>query len=124
VRAGVEAAGARLLTFSAEAGRIAERQREQAAFLAMRLNAQLKGEIDALRRAARDGSLTMPHWDRLQRLVSAHRFGANGNADMDPHKSIVRVDEHAARKALICFEPRRSRLPAVVSGGSRSPAPG
>ena len=55
LRAGAEVAGARVSTIGVETKRIAARQMKNAAFLAMRLNAQVKGELDALKRAAHDG---------------------------------------------------------------------
>jgi hypothetical protein len=127
LRAGVQAASARLLTFSAEAGQIAERQREQAAFLAMRLNAQVKGEIDALKRATREGRLMPPSWHRVSAIAFAHRGSANGGetkeapgAPREAREAMFRNEERGSRNALVCVEPWRSRLPVVQSEGSRS----
>jgi hypothetical protein len=127
LRAGAQAAGARLLTFSAGARQVAERQREQAAFLAMRLNAQVKGEIDALKRATRERRLMPLNWHKVSAIAFAHRGGANGGeteeepgAPKEAHEGMFRNEERGTRNALVCVEPWRSRLPAVQTRGSRS----
>ena len=74
IKAALDAVYTQLWTLSAEARRIAERQGEQAAFLAIRLNAQAKGEIDALKRVVREGRLTPPQW----RKVASVAFFRNG----------------------------------------------
>jgi hypothetical protein len=76
IRAALDTVYARLWTLSAEARRIAERQGEQAAFLAVRLNAQAKGEIDALKRAVREGVLTPP-WRKVASVAFFRNGGAN-----------------------------------------------
>ena len=117
IRAALDAVHAQLWTLSAEARRIAERQGEQAAFLAVRLNAQAKGEIDALKRAVREGRLTTPQW----RKVADVAFLRNGRANEhtgEEGPSAPAAGSASARNALIIVEPWRCRLPAVRGNGS------
>ncbi len=76
IKAALDAVYTKLWTLSAEARRIAERQGEQAAFLAIRLNAQAKGEIDALKRVVREGKLT-PQWHKVASVAFFRNGGAN-----------------------------------------------
>jgi hypothetical protein len=117
LQATADAAGARLSTLTAEVRQIAERQGENAAFLAMRLNAQVKGEIDALKRAAHDGRLTLPGWDKVPRLAFARHASANGGeAPMAlPKGDELEREKRATRNALIPIEPWRCRLPVIKS---------
>ena len=116
IRAALDAVYTKLWTLSAEARRIAERQGEQAAFLAIRLNAQAKGEIDALKRVVREGKLT-PQWHKVASVAFFRNGGAND------HKGEEGPSEPAAgsgssRNALITVEPWRCRLPVVRGSGS------
>jgi len=117
IRAALDVVYAQLWMLSSEARRIAERQGEQAAFLAIRLNAQAKGEIDALKRVVREGKLT-PQWHKVASVAFFRNGGAND------HKGEEGPSEPAAgsgssRNALITVEPWRCRLP-VVRGNSSS----
>jgi hypothetical protein len=110
---------------------MAERQREQAGLLAMRLKAQAKGEIDALRRALREGRLTAPQWRKVAAIGFARKAGGNGGeaaersgeatagrAGSEAEFASIQSGEHASRNALICVEPWRCRLPVVQTNGS------
>jgi hypothetical protein len=127
LRAKTHGTADRLLALRAAAAALAGRQWEQAAFLAVRLNAQAKGEIDALKRAARDGRLAPPGWDKVSAIAFARKDSVNGlNGEGQPS---ARTAEHAgaeadfatshngghASRALICVEPWRCRLPVVKS---------
>jgi hypothetical protein len=91
------------------------RQSEHASLIALRLSAQAKGELDALRRAARAGELTPAAW---------HKFTANGfklkhetsepiDGDAQSKPEGLQNGERVSSTALICQEPWRCRLPAV-----------
>jgi hypothetical protein len=117
IKAALDAVYTKLWTLSAEARRIAERQGEQAAFLAIRLNAQAKGEIDALKRAVREGRLTPPRWSKVASVAFFRNVGAN------EHQGEEGPSERAAgsgssRNALTTVEPWRCRLPVVRGNGS------
>jgi hypothetical protein len=117
IKAALDAVYSQLWTLSAGARRIAERQGEQAAFLAIRLNAQAKGEIDALKRAVREGRLTPPRWSKVASVAFFRNVGAN------EHQGEEGPSERAAgsgssRNALITVEPWRCRLPVVRGNGS------
>jgi hypothetical protein len=109
VTAAADTAGARLGAVSATARQVTERQMEQAAFLVMRLRAQAKGEIDALRRAAHEGKFALPRWNQ----VSAIGFTRKGEADGGEARDAG--GKSSSRNALIPVEPWRCRLPAVRS---------
>ncbi len=85
--------------------------------MALRLSAQAKGELDALRRATRAGELTPAAWRkfmatgfRLRKGPSAPIEGqAHSTAELDGSQNGARVSS----TALICLEPWRCRLPVV-----------
>ena len=126
VRATAGGVSARLLQFSSEARQIAERQGEYAAFLAIRLNAQAKGEIDALKRAAREGRLT-PQWHKVAGVAFFRNGGANvhetgegpgmpaGGSAPEAELASRQSHDRTSRNALIPVEPWRCRLPVVRS---------
>jgi hypothetical protein len=98
---------ARLNLLSTEVRLLVERRSEDAAFLAMRLNAQLKGEMDALRRALQEKRLALPRWHHAARLAFAeHAASALGDSN------------RSSRNALIPREPWRCRLPMIRPGDS------
>jgi hypothetical protein len=122
VRATADGVSARLLQLSAEAKEIAGRQSEYVAFLAIRLNAQAKGEIDALKRAAREGRLT-PQWHKVASIAFFRNGGetgdgpsklAGGSESEAGHASRPGHDR-TSRNALIPVKPWRCRLPVVRS---------
>jgi hypothetical protein len=116
---------------SAEAREVAGRQGEYVAFLAIRLNAQAKGEIDALKRAAREGRLT-PQWHKVASVAffrngSTNVHGTGGGPSIPagesaPETELASCQSHdrTSRNALILVEPWRCRLPVVQSSGPRS----
>jgi hypothetical protein len=126
VRATAGGVSARLLQLSAEAKEIAERQSEYAAFLAIRLNAQAKGEIDALKRAAREARLT-PQWHKVAGVAFFRNGGTNVHEtgegpgmpgdESAPEAELATRQSHdrTSRNALIPVEPWRCRLPVVRS---------
>ena len=94
---------------SATARQVTERQMEQAAFLVMRLRAQAKGEIDALRRAAHEGKFALPRWNQVSAIAFTRKSEADGGEARDAG------GKSSSRNALIPVEPWRCRLPAVKS---------
>ena len=126
VRATADGVSARLLQLSAEAKEIAGRQSEYVAFLAIRLNAQAKGEIDALKRAAREGRLT-PQWHKVASIAFFRNGGANvdetgdgpsklaGGSESEAGLASCPGHDRTSRNALILVEPWRCRLPVVRS---------
>jgi len=117
VRATAGGVSARLLQLSEDARQIAERQGEYAAFLAIRLNAQAKGEIDALKRAVREGRLTTPQWRKVA-SVAFFRDGAANEHKGEEGPSEPAAGSTSSRNALITVEPWRCRLPVVRGNGS------
>lgn len=121
IRATAEAVSARLLQLSVEAKEIAERKSEDAAFLAMRLNAQAKGEIDALKRAAREGRLT-PQWHKVASAAFFRTGAVNVHEAGEGHvvpagASAPETDDRVSGNAVLLVEPWRCRLPVVRSDG-------
>ena len=126
VRATADGVSARLLQLSAEAKEIAGRQSEHVAFLAIRLNAQAKGEIDALKRAAREGRLT-PQWHKVAGVAYFRNGGSNvhetgegpsmpaGGSAPEGELATRQSHDRTSRNALIPVEPWRCRLPVVRS---------
>ena len=91
----------------------AHRQSEQASLIALRLSAQAKGELDALRRAAHAGELTPPAWRKFMKQEPGETIeGAKPEAELDGLQNGARVSSNA----LICIEPWRCRLPVVQTG--------
>ena len=136
IQAAAQGGAGRLLAMGAAARATARRQSERASLFAKRLTAQAKGEIDALRRAARVGRLTPAAW----RKFASHRVSRKGlfngfQTEEKPKESkaarkgseaddaIFRKGEHASSNALICVEPWRCRLPVVQTDRSEQPAP-
>ena len=117
IKAALDAVYTQLWTLSAEARRIAERQGEQAAFLAIRLNAQAKGEINALKRVVREGKLTPPQWRKVASVAFFRKVGANEHQGEEGPSEPV-AGSTSSRNALIPVEPWRCRLPVVRGNGS------
>ena len=136
IHSAAHGAAVRLLALSAATRGTAHLQSERAALLALRLTAQAKGEIDALRRAARSGELTPPAWRRFAAIASQRKGLVNGfemeeeptasksgRTISDTEDATLQTGEYASRNALICVEPWRCRLPVVQTdrlGGSAS----
>jgi hypothetical protein len=100
-------------------------QAENASLILMRLNAQAKGELDALRRAAHEGQLIPPVWRRLAAGRTSNSHLGNG-ADHDEHSTesngaaepaaeyaTSQLRGRVSHNALICVEPWRCQLPVV-----------
>ena len=117
LRAKADEAAVRLRRLNAAAMAVAQRQSEHASLITLRLTAQAKGQLDALRRAARAGELTPPAW---------RKFMATGlKLKQEPSEPIAGHDQamadldglqngaRASSNALICLEPWRCRLPVV-----------
>lgn len=85
----------------------------------MRLNAQAKGEIDALKRAVREGVLTPP-WRKVASVAFFRNGGANEHK-LEDGPSEPAAGSASSRNALIIVEPWRCRLPAVRGNGSSAP---
>jgi hypothetical protein len=122
LRSTADGVSVRLRALSAEARQFVERQREQAAFLTVRLNAQAKGEVDALKRVAREGRFAPPGWDKISAIAFAFKASATGGepagelkAPMEGREAVFQNEKHASRNALIPVEPWRCRLPVVRS---------
>ena len=120
-----------LLILTGAARRIAERQGENASLLVLRLKAQVKGDLDALRRAALAGTLTSPIWRKFAAVVSSGTDLASGlarNGDSmktkdpsEPEAQYATFRDQSPRNALICVEPWRCRLPVVQADNPRGP---
>jgi hypothetical protein len=118
-----------LLILTGAARRIAERQGENASLLVLRLKAQVKGDLDALRRAALAGTLTPPIWRKFAAVVSSGKDLAGGlarNGDStktkdpsEPEAQYATFRDRSSRNALICVEPWRCRLPVVQADNPR-----
>lgn len=131
VRATADGVFARVMQLSAEAKETAGRQGEYVALLAIRLNAQAKGEIDALKRAAREGKLT-PQWHKSASVAFFRNGSANfhetgeglslpaGESAPETVPASCQSRERTSRNALILVEPWRCRLPVVRASDSRS----
>jgi hypothetical protein len=117
LRAEADEAAVRLQRLKTVATEAAHRQSEQASSIALRLSAQAKGELDALRRAAHAGELTPPAWRKFmamgvklkQKPSEAIDGLAKASAEVDGVQNGARVSSNA----LICIEPWRCRLPVV-----------
>jgi hypothetical protein len=98
------------------------RQSEHASLIALRLGAQAKGELDALRRAARAGELTPQAWRKFTAngLKPKHEPSEpmNGHAQSTAEPEGLQNGARVPSTALICLEPWRCRLPMVVQTGS------
>jgi hypothetical protein len=129
IRTTAHGAMSRLLTLGAAARVTARHQSERAALLALKLNMQVKAEIDALRRAAGAGKLTPAAWRKLAAIASPRKGVVRGFAmeegpteskaagtESEGGDATIRNGHHASRNALICVEPWRSRLPVVQTG--------
>ena len=115
----------RVLTLGAAARVTARHQSERAALLALKLNVQVKAEIDALRRGARAGKLTPAAWRKLAPIASTRKAVGGLAMEAGPTESKAAGTEpeggdatflnghDTSRNALICVEPWRSRLPVV-----------
>jgi len=116
VRAKADEAAVRLQRLKTVATEVAHRQSEQASLIALRLSAQAKGDLDALRRAARAGELTPAAWRKfmatgveLKQEPRETIEGPKSEAEPDGLQNGARVSSNA----LICIEPWRCRLPMV-----------
>jgi hypothetical protein len=137
IQAAAQSGADRLLALSAAARATARRQSERASLFAQRLTAQAKGEIDALRRAARVGKLTPAAWRKFAAIAPPRKWFVNGfhteEKPKEPKAALkesgadeatFRKGEHTSSNALICVEPWRCRLPIVQTDRSEQPAPG
>ena len=116
---------------TAAATRMAKRQGEYVSLLVLRLNAQAKGGLNALRRAAREGELAPSVWRRFAAVLSSRKDLVSGpecNDDSirtkDPIESeaeYATFQDQSSRNALICVEPWRCRLPVVQTDSPRDP---
>jgi hypothetical protein len=101
---------------------VVHRQGEHASLIALRLGAQAKGELDALRRAARAGELTPQAWRNFTAngLKLKHEPGepVDGLAQSRPEG--LQNGARVSSTALICPEPLRCRLPMVVQTDSHN----
>ena len=117
-RADEAAVGLRRLNAAAKA--VAERQSEYASLIALRLSAQIKGELDALRRAAHAGELTPPAWRKF--MATGLKPKQEPSEPIDDHDQVttdldgLQNGARASSNALICLEPWRCRLPVVQTG--------
>jgi len=88
--------------------------------MALRLSAQAKGELDALRRAAHAGELTPAAWRKFMATGFKLREGASAPIDGQAQSTAeLGGSQNGARvssNALICIEPWRCRLPVVQTG--------
>ena len=99
----------------------AHRQSEQASLIALRLSAQAKGELDALRRAAGAGELTPAAWRKFsatgfklkQKPSEQISEQINGHAEASAEVDGAQNGARTPSNALICIEPWRCRLPVV-----------
>jgi hypothetical protein len=121
LRAKSDEASVRLQRLKTAATEVAHRQSEQASLVALRLSAQAKGELDALRRAAHAGELTPAAWRKfvatrvkLKQEPRETIEGPKSQAELDGLQNGARVSSNA----LICIEPWRCRLPVVQTGSS------
>jgi hypothetical protein len=113
--------------------RIVERQGENASLILLRLNAQAKGELHALRHALHAGELMPPAWRKFAGAASPSREMVNGLENHHDHieAEVIQAARETAtlpnrgyvsRNALICVEQWRCKLP-VVQAESRRGAP-
>jgi hypothetical protein len=120
VRAKADGAAGRLQRLKTRARAAAHRQSEHASLIALRLGAQAKGELDALRRAARAGELTPSAWRKFMatRLKLKHEPSEpnNGHAQSTAEAGGLQDGARISSNALICIEPWRCRLPVVQTG--------
>jgi hypothetical protein len=128
IRTTAHGAMSRLLTLGAAARVTARHQSERAALLALKLNVQVKAEIDALRRGARAGKLTPAAWRKLAAIASTRKAVGGfameegsteskaAGTESERGDATFRNGHHTSRNALICVEPWRSRLPVVQTG--------
>lgn len=117
-----------LMALSAAARATARLQSERASLLALRVTAQTKGDIDALRRAARAGEFASPAWRKVVAIASTQEFvnGFDAEEKLKEPKAaceasgtddaICQKGEHISSNALICVEPWRCQLPVVQTG--------
>jgi hypothetical protein len=117
------------MALRAAARATARLQSERASLFALRMTAQTKGDIDALRRAARAGAFASPAWRKVVSIASTQGFVSRFDAEEKPKEpmaaceasgaddAISRKGEHSSSKALICVEPWRCRLPVVQTDG-------
>jgi hypothetical protein len=116
VRAKADEAAVRLQGLKTVATEVAHRQSEQASLIALRLSAQAKGELDALRRAARAGELTPAAWRKF--MATGVKLKQEPRETIEGPKSEAELDglqngAPVSSNALICIEPWRCRLPVV-----------
>ena len=111
--------------------RIVERQGENASLILLRLSAQAKGELDALRYALHAGELMPPAWRKFAGTTSPSKGMVDGLENHHDHieaEVIQAAPEtlpnggYVSRNALICVEQWRCKLP-VVQAESRRGAP-
>jgi hypothetical protein len=120
LRAKADGASVRLQRLKVSARMVAQRQSEHASLIALRLSAQAKGELDALRRAAHARELTPQALRKLiatgLKLKPERSEPMNGHAQSAAETDGSQGGAKASSNALICLEPWRCRLPAVQAG--------
>jgi hypothetical protein len=125
LRAKADEAALRFRRLNAAARVVAQRQSEHASLVALRLSAQAKGELDALKRAARAGELTPAAWRRFMaaglKLKQEPSEPIDGHAQATAETDGLQNGARASSNALICLEPWRCRLPVVQTGSPSRP---
>ena len=118
LRAKAEEVSLRLQRLNTAARVAAHRRGEHASLIALRLGAQAKGELDALRRAARAGELTPSAWRKFMatRLKLKHEPSEPIEGHAESKADGLQNGARASSTALICLEPWRCRLPVVQTG--------
>jgi hypothetical protein len=118
VRAKADGAAVWLQRLRVGAREVAHRQSEHASLIALRLSAQAKGELDALRRAARAAEFTPQAWRKFTanglKLKHEPAEPMNGHAQPTAEAGALQNGARVSSTALICLEPWRCRLPVVV----------
>lgn len=125
LRAKADEAALRFRRLNAAARVVAQRQSEHASLVALRLSAQAKGELDALKRAARAGELTPAAWRRFMaaglKLKQEPSEPIDGHAQATAETDGLQNGARASSNALICLESWRCRLPVVQTGSPSRP---
>jgi hypothetical protein len=120
MRAKADGTSVRLQALKTAAREVVHRQSEHASLIALRLSAQAKGELDALRRAAHAGELTPQALRKLiatgLKLKPERSEPMSGHVQSTAEPDGLQNGAKVSSNALICLEPWRCRLPAVQTG--------
>jgi hypothetical protein len=109
IQEAAQAAAVRLFSMAASVRAAGRNQTKRTSIIAIRLGAQAKYEITALKHAGRVGGRKFA--DSAEEVATAKSDSRSLGSEVKT--KTLGDEEHASRKALICIEPWRCRLPVI-----------